>query len=144
MTARPHLLRRTVVRTWRIVRFVTYFGWEFLLSNAAVLWEILTPGDGTSPAIIAAPLRSRRRVEIVSFANLITLTPGTLSVELLRDPPVIYLHGMFVRDVDRSLAQLRRLEDRMLAALRPVVVTDAERAAGGYGPAPGSRDAGRG
>jgi multicomponent Na+:H+ antiporter subunit E len=133
MTAQPHLLRRTAVRTWRIVRFVIYFGWEFLLSNAAVLWEILTPGDGTTPAIIAAPLRSRSRMEIVSFANLITLTPGTLSVELLRDPPVIYLHGMFVRDVDAFLAQLRRLEDRMLAALRPVAVTDADHAAGGGG-----------
>lgn len=127
MRLRPRLVQRTVRRTWRIVVFVLYFGWEFLVSNAAVLWEILTPGLRATPAIIAAPLRSRTRIEIVSFANLITLTPGTLSVELVRDPPVIYLHGMFVHDPDAFLANLQRLEDRMLAALRPVESPETDR-----------------
>lgn len=131
---RPHLLRRLVVRTWRVVRFVGYFGWQFLVSNATVLWEIITPGTAVSPAIIAVPLASRRRVEIVSIANLVTLTPGTLTVELVRDPPVLYVHGMFVRDPGGVRADLARLETMMLAALRPV-------GAGHGGPA-GGRPAG--
>lgn len=122
----PHPVRRVVVRTWRIVRFLVYFGWEFLLSNATVLWEILTPRQRGSPAVVAVPLRSRTRREVVSFANLVTLTPGTLSLELTWDPPVLYLHGMFVHDPAQFTAQLYRLEDQMLAAMQPVGAPDAE------------------
>src|SRR5690606_39137516 len=108
---------------WRIAHFVAYFTAQFLLSNLQVLWEVLTPGRGTAPAIIAVPLRCRTRTEIVSFANLVTLTPGTLVLEIVRDPPVLYLHGMFFHDVDAVVADLRRLEDRLLAAMRPVEAT---------------------
>jgi multicomponent Na+:H+ antiporter subunit E len=110
---------RVAVRTRRIVSFMLYFGWEFLLANLAVLREILTPGTGTTPAVIGVRLRASSRMEMVSLANLITLTPGTLALEIVADPPILYVHGMFVHDPERFLADLRRLEDRMLAALRP-------------------------
>ncbi|HLV58804.1 MAG TPA: Na+/H+ antiporter subunit E [Natronosporangium sp.] len=123
MTARRGPVRRGFVRTWRIARLVVYFTGQFLLSNLQVLWEILTPGSRVAPAIVAVPLRCRTRTEIVSFANLVTLTPGTLVLEIVRDPPLIYLHGMFFHDVDAVLAGLRRLEDHLLAAMRPVEAT---------------------
>lgn len=127
MTGRRGPVRRVLVRAWRIAHFVVYFTGLFLLSNLQVLWEVLTPGRGTAPAIIAVPLRCRTRTEIVSFANLVTLTPGTLVLEIVRDPPVLYLHGMFFHDVDAVVADLRRLEDRLLAAMRPVEPTPTGR-----------------
>jgi multicomponent Na+:H+ antiporter subunit E len=116
---RPSRWWRLAARTSRIVGFVLYFGWEFLLANLAVLREILTPRASTAPAVIEVRLRASSRVEMVSFANLITLTPGTLALEIVADPPILYVHGMFVHDPELFLADLRRLEDRMLAALRP-------------------------
>lgn len=116
-------MARALVRAWRIGRLVTYFAGLFLLSNLQVLWEVLTPGRGTAPAIIAVPLRCRTRTEIVAFANLVTLTPGTLVLEIVREPPLLYLHGMFFHDLDAAVAGLRRLEDRLLAAMRPVEPT---------------------
>lgn len=121
---RRHLLVRIPVRTGRIVGFAGYYAWEFLKANAAVLTEILRPRPRATPAVIAVPLRCRRPVEIASMANLISLTPGTLTLEVALDPPTLYVHGMFAHDADGFLADLRVLEDRLLAAMRPV---DSER-----------------
>jgi multicomponent Na+:H+ antiporter subunit E len=117
---RSPLPRRVAVRAWRIAAFTLSFAWEFVVSNATVLREILTPGTRVSPAIVALPLRCRTAVEIVSLANLITLTPGTLTLEVVQEPPTLYVHGMFARDPGAFLRQLSDLEGRMLAAMRPV------------------------
>lgn len=116
---RPRAVR-AAVRTWRIVSFIVYFAWELFRSNMKVLREVLTPGSRVSPAIVALPSRCRTMLEIVSLANLIQLTPGTLTLEVAQDPVVLYVHGMFVEDREQFLAELRVLETRMLAALRPV------------------------
>lgn len=112
--------RRGAVRTGRVVSFMVYFGREFLLANLEVLWEVVRPHRQAAPAIIEVPLRSRTEREVVTMANLITLTPGTLTLEVVLDPPTLYVHGMFADDPAEFLARLRRLERRMLTALRPV------------------------
>lgn len=124
MTAALGLVGRTAIRSWRIARFAAYFGYEFLKSNALVLWEIVTPTTHATPALLKVPVRSRSMVEIVSIGNLVNLTPGTLTIELTLDPPTLYVHGMFVRDPEAFTADLLRLEQQMLAAMRPVTGGD--------------------
>lgn len=119
MTRSTSLPRRFGLRAWRVAAFTAYFSWEFLVANAQVLWEIITPRSRLAPAVIAVPLRSRTEREIVTMANLITLTPGTLTLEVAVDPPTLYVHGMFVSDPEQFVADLHRLEQRMLTALRP-------------------------
>lgn len=114
------LLRRTVLRVGRIAGFVGYFGWEFLVSNVIVLREVLSPRRRSSPAILEVPLRSRSRIEIVSVANLVALTPGTLAVEVVLEPPTLFIHGMFAADVEEFRREITDLERRMLGAFRPV------------------------
>jgi multicomponent Na+:H+ antiporter subunit E len=111
---------RMVRRGYRVIAFLGYFGYQFLRSNLVVAGEILTPGSGLAPAIIELRLRCRTRLEIVSLANLVNLTPGTLSLQIRVDPPALYVHGMHAGDVAAFRHRLRNLEDRMLAAMRPV------------------------
>jgi multicomponent Na+:H+ antiporter subunit E len=134
-------VRRGAVRGWRILGFAVYFAWEFVLANAMVLREIVSLRGRTVPAIIALPLRCRRTVEIVSLGNLISLTPGTLTLEVALDPPTLYVHGMFAGDPAAFVAQLQDLESRLLRAMRPVGAEPAEPLVpGDTGPAgPGGR-----
>lgn len=113
-------MRRVVVRTWRITSFTLYMGYEFVASNLLVLVETLRPRGRAAPAIVALRLPGRSETEAVSMANLITLTPGTLTVEMFQDPPTLYVHGMFARDPDEFRRALLSLETRLLRAMRPV------------------------
>ncbi|RAI32921.1 Na+/H+ antiporter subunit E, partial [Rhodoplanes roseus] len=72
-----------------------------------------------SPGLIAYPLRVNRDFEITLLANLITLTPGTLSVDVSEDRRTLYIHAIDVPDPDqlkRDIAQ--GFERKILEAFR--------------------------
>ena len=69
------------VRPARLPGFVAYFAWQVLLSNLRMVRAVLSPLRRLRAAIVAVPLVLDREDEIALLANLITLTPGTVTVE---------------------------------------------------------------
>jgi multicomponent Na+:H+ antiporter subunit E len=102
----------------RLLGFAAYFLRELTVANAQVVWDVLTPRSRLAPGIAAVPLRSRSDLEVTLIANLVTLTPGTLSLAVRRDPATLYVHGMYARDPDVFREQIATMESRMLSALR--------------------------
>lgn len=108
-----------VVRVHRVPGFVLFFLWELVLANLRVAWEIITPGYHMRPGIIAIPLDARTDAEITMLANLITLTPGTMSVDVSTDRRVLYIHAMYVDDPDALRRSIKNgFERRLLEVLR--------------------------
>lgn len=105
-------------RTRRLLAFAGFFVWELLAANVALVWDILTPGSRVVPGVVRFELRCRSRFEIALLAELLSLTPGTLVLEVRREPPVLFVHGMYEPDRDAFVGRLRALEGRMLAAVR--------------------------
>lgn len=103
----------------RVIRFVLFFVWEVLKSNLRVTYEVLTPRQKMKPGIVAIPLDAKTDLEITVLANLITLTPGTLSLDVSDDRSVLYIHAMFIDDLDEFKKRLKQqLEKRLLEVLR--------------------------
>lgn len=105
-------------RVPRVIAFVFFFLWQVLKSNARVAWEVLTPGLQIKPGVIAIPLKASTDIEITIFANLITLTPGTLSLDVSDDRRVLYIHAMYLDDEDALLEDIKYMERRVLRILR--------------------------
>jgi multicomponent Na+:H+ antiporter subunit E len=78
-----------------------YFLVELLLSNLRVFWDVVTPGHISRPGIVGVPLSAESDMEILLVANLISLTPGTLSIDLSEDRRTLYVHVMFLDDPER-------------------------------------------
>ena len=107
------------LRVIRILRLAGTFIWELVVSNFRVLWDVVTPRHFSRPAVIGVPLEARSDFEIMLVANMISLTPGTLSLDVSEDRSLLYVHVMFVDDVEATRAQIKeRIEKRVLEALR--------------------------
>ena len=78
--------------TGRLFRFWGYLSHEIVLSNIDVIKRILTPGKSISPQMITLPLTQKSDLAKVIYANAITLTPGTVSVQL--DDDTITVHAL--------------------------------------------------
>jgi multicomponent Na+:H+ antiporter subunit E len=91
---------KIALRLWRIVLFAGFFLWELLLANLRVAYDVLTPPLHMRPGIVAIPLDVETDAEITLLANLITLTPGTLSLDISGDRKVLYIHAMYIDDGD--------------------------------------------
>lgn len=74
------------------------FFYELSLSALRVGVLVLSPDlkSRLKPGIIAFPLTVKSDVEITLLANLITLTPGTLSVDVSKDRKILYVHAIAV------------------------------------------------
>ncbi|MCY3908084.1 MAG: Na+/H+ antiporter subunit E [Anaerolineaceae bacterium] len=106
--------QRYVSRVPRVLRFGLYFLAMLVQANLRVTLEVLTLNYKARPAIVAVPLDIRDEVAITTLANLITLTPGTLSLDVSSDRRVLYVHAMFVTDVEAFRLEIKDgLEQRV-------------------------------
>lgn len=111
--------KRYFQRVPMVIRLLFFFIKALLVSNLRVLWDVVTPSHSSRPGIIRLPLDARTDVEIMLVANLISLTPGTLSIDLSEDRRHLYVHVMFLDDVDAVRRELKNgLERRVLEVLR--------------------------
>ncbi len=84
----------------QIVGFALYFIWELIVASLRVAIETLTPTHGMRPGVVAVPLDVKQDYQITLLANLITLTPGTLALDVSADRRVMYVHTMYLKDED--------------------------------------------
>lgn len=106
---------------WRGLGFVAFYVWELVLSSVRVAHDVLTPRLRARPGIVGLPLDATTDTEITVLANLISLTPGTLSLVVSPDRKTLYLHAMYLDDGPDALrADLKqRIERRVLGLWRP-------------------------
>ena len=65
-----------------LVRFAGFYALEVVRSNLRVAFDVVTPALRAEPGVVAVPLEARTDAEITLLANLITMTPGTLAVDV--------------------------------------------------------------
>jgi multicomponent Na+:H+ antiporter subunit E len=107
------------VRVAKILRLAGYFVWQLLISNLRVLWDVVTPKHISRPGVIAVPLEARTDFEIMLVANLVSLTPGTLTLDVSEDRKSLYVHVMFLDDVESARREIQQgIEKRVLEAIR--------------------------
>jgi multicomponent Na+:H+ antiporter subunit E len=107
-------LRRVVP----VVMLAVVFLYELLLSAIRVALVVLAPNlrEQLRPAIVAVPLTVKSDVEITLLANLITLTPGTLSIDVSDDKGVLYVHVLMLDDRAKLIAGIADgFEKRIIA-----------------------------
>ena len=94
-----------------VLRFAAYFVWKLLEANVVLAREIVTRRDHLQRGIVAVPLSVRSDLVATIVANAITLTPGTVSLELRREPLTLYVHVLHLRDVEAARREIQRLEE---------------------------------
>ena len=91
--------------TW--TRLLVMFHYELIVSSIAVVWDVITPTQKSRPGIIEVPLDVETDAGIFLVTNLISLTPGTLSLDVSDDRKTLYVHAMFADDPDEIRRQLK-------------------------------------
>jgi|SRR5690554_574136 len=99
--------------------FVFFFIYELIKANIQVAYEVVTPTLYMEPGIIAVPLDVENNMEITLLANLISLTPGTISLDVSEDRDILYIHTMYVRDKQEFIESIKNgFERKVLELLR--------------------------
>jgi len=100
-----------------IARFMTDYLWLLTKANVLVAWEVLTPRMHQSPRIIRYPIAGLSDAHRTTLANAITLTPGTLVVDVSPDDRWMYIHCMYARDREKAVGEIDDLADQVRKGL---------------------------
>ncbi|RVT87032.1 sodium:proton antiporter [Rhodobacteraceae bacterium CCMM004] len=95
------------LRVWYWIKLIVMFHYELVVSSLGVIWDILTPQHLSTPAVIDVPLDVKSDAGILLVTNLISLTPGTLSIDVSPDRKVLRVHAMFAEDPEAIVHQLK-------------------------------------
>lgn len=99
--------------------FLMFFIKDVIHSNIRVAREVLSPRRKGRAGIVAVPLSIKSDFEIVLLVSLITLTPGTMAIDVSGDRKILYVHTMFVTSADDVRESIKNgLERRVLELFR--------------------------
>jgi multicomponent Na+:H+ antiporter subunit E len=96
---------RYVRRVNNSLGFILFFLYELIVANVKMAFKVLSLRPDVSAAMIAVPLDVRSEGEITLLSNLITLTPGTLSVDVSSDRTTLYVHALHVDEKNIDAAR---------------------------------------
>lgn len=103
----------------KIVSFILYFTYQIIKANIEVAYDVVTPKFYMKPGIVQVPLDARSDVEITLLANIVSLTPGTLSLDVSTDRSVLYIHAMYIDDRESFIYEIKNgFERRLLEITR--------------------------
>jgi multicomponent Na+:H+ antiporter subunit E len=102
-----NVFRKIFVKVFRLAWFVLFYLVELFLANLRVAHDVITPRHRMKPGIIAIPLDVKSDLEIIALTNLITMTPGTLSLDVSTDRRVLYIHAMYIDDLEGLRSKIK-------------------------------------
>jgi multicomponent Na+:H+ antiporter subunit E len=103
----------------QVAGFAAFFLWELLKANLRVAHDVLTPRHHMRPGVIAVSLDQATDLEILVLTTFITLTPGTLSLDVSSDRRTLYIHAMYIDDMTQFRESIKQgYEKRVREVLR--------------------------
>jgi len=105
---------RYALRAYLLTALVGFFLRELLFSSVRVAIDVLRPRLTMIPAVVAVPLDLRDDLQITLLANLVSLTPGTLSIDVSADRRTLYVHAMYGQDPERLRHDIKNAFERRI------------------------------
>ncbi|WP_045523952.1 Na+/H+ antiporter subunit E [Neobacillus niacini] len=94
-------------RLWSFIKLIFIFIKELILSNVAIVKIVLKPTLDMRPAIFAMDTELTKDWQITLLSSLITLTPGTLVIDVSEDNKTLFIHAMNIGEVEAEINSIK-------------------------------------
>jgi multicomponent Na+:H+ antiporter subunit E len=127
----PPSPERLPSRPLRLLGLLGYVSYDLFVSTVEVSWHVVRYGPRARAAVIAVPLLSASDRVVTVMANALSLSPGTMALQIDHDHDVWYVYVLGPRDragVERARRRALDMQRRVLAALgTPAELAEAKR-----------------
>jgi len=110
---RTHLLRSPKRYFW-FLYYIPLFVWECFKANIDVAYRVGHPDLPIKPGIVKVKTKLKSDAGLTFLANSITLTPGTLSVDVDKENGFLYVHWINAKDIERATQLIVHKFERIL------------------------------
>lgn len=108
--------QKSRLRPMATLLLVLVFVWELTKASALVAWEVITPRIRIEPAVVSVRLTSDVAGVITAVANMVSLTPGTITLDVDEGTRTLFIHVLHLRSIEATRGSVQRLERLVLDA----------------------------
>ncbi|MFH2139961.1 MAG: Na+/H+ antiporter subunit E [Pseudomonadota bacterium] len=90
------------------IRFAARIAWDMLLANWAVARRVVGPVTALHPAFVEVPLDLRDPFAATVLGSIVSLTPGTVSIDVDRERWVLQVHALDAPDPAALIRQIKQ------------------------------------
>jgi multicomponent Na+:H+ antiporter subunit E len=103
-----------------VLFFPVYYCWEIVVGALRISFDVFHPRPRLAPVLVRVPLEELSPRQRLLLANLVTMTPGTLAVDLLEDDWTLVVHGLYNRDRPEELVATIKERYQPVVARLPI------------------------
>ncbi len=105
---------KVVKKIYLAVYFLIYYFFKVVQANIYITYDILTPKALSTPELIWIPIRVNSDLGLLLLTNLITMTPGTLSIEVTEDKTKILVHCLYNDKNDSVISDIEKIQSKII------------------------------
>jgi len=111
--------QRYFYRVPKTISFLFFFLYQMIIANLQVAYDVITPMYFFKPGIVKYKMDAKSDFEINLLSTFISLTPGTLILDISEDKKILYIHVMYLHDKQKFMTELKNnVERKLLEILR--------------------------
>jgi multisubunit Na+/H+ antiporter MnhE subunit len=104
---------RLLVKIYFAVAFLFFYLVKLVQANFYIAWDILTPRMHTKPGILEIDVDIESSFGVLLFSNLLSMTPGTLSMDLSADKKKLLVHVLYNQNQEATLREIEEIKKRI-------------------------------
>ncbi len=106
--------KRFVVRIFDVMQFIVFYIKELIISSCVLAYDVVRPRKSFKHGIVAVPIDIKSDTALLALINLVSMTPGSLVVDLTRDKKTLYVHSMYLDDAEEFKRKLKHDFERRI------------------------------
>jgi multisubunit Na+/H+ antiporter MnhE subunit len=104
---------KVIVKIYLLLAFLVFYTTKLVQSNLYIAFDIITPKMHSNPGYIKVPLRTNSKFGLLLFSNLVSMTPGTLSIDISANEKELLVHHLY-DDKNKVLKDIEKIQTRII------------------------------
>jgi len=104
---------KLILKPYYIVAFLLFYLYKLVEANLIIAHDILTPNLSINPGFIKVPLTLNSNFGMLLFSNLVSMTPGSLSIDITDDKKTMLVHVLYQTTEDEMLKEFEDMQDKI-------------------------------
>lgn len=95
------------------LEFVMFYLYKLVQANLFIAWDILTPKMHVNPTFIEVPVTLKSNLGLLLYSNLLSMTPGSLSMDMSRDRKTLLVHVLYHTTDEQMLQNFMNIQNKI-------------------------------
>ncbi|HKK63788.1 MAG TPA: Na+/H+ antiporter subunit E [Bacteroidales bacterium] len=102
---------RILKKIYYILYLTGFYLVKLTAANLYIAWDIITPRMHTNPGIIEVETGSKSDVGLLLLSNLVSMTPGTLSIDIDPSKEKLKVHVLYMNRKEDTLKEIEKIRE---------------------------------